>query len=505
MPKEKNSIIKVIGVGGGGCNAVNYMFNNGIKGVDFVLCNTDAQALELSSVTNKIQLGSDLTEGLGAGANPSVGKECTLSSLDEVRELLANNTKMVFITCGMGGGTGTGGAPVIAQLAKEMGILTVAIVTTPFTFEGRRRSKQAEEGLRELKENVDTLLVINNDKVREIYGNLSFSDAFSKADDILANAARGIAEIITVTGYVNVDFHDVQTVMKDSGLAIMGSATAEGENRALDAIESAINSPLLDDNNIQGANYILLNITTGKKEALMDEITEMMEYVQNVAGQGTDIIWGNCTDSNMDDELNVIVIATGFENKQPHTLGYEEPQKKVMQLEDGPKVEMPTNTFKAPEVAPVEEVKEEVEPTLFEFDLRGSANETPKEEEVKEPTRYTLDMEMEEESEVEVTEVEASSETVDRDNEEIELDVLKKKHDERVNQLRGLSKQLRNPGYLSEIENEPAYKRRQVDLEDTPHSSEQRMSRYTLSDPEDGTEGRPEIRPNNSFLHDNVD
>lgn len=498
MPKEKNSIIKVIGVGGGGCNAVNYMFNNGINGVDFLLCNTDAQALELSSVSNKIQLGTDLTEGLGAGANPGVGKECTLSSLDEVREILANNTKMVFITAGMGGGTGTGGAPVIAQLAKEMGILTVGIVTTPFTFEGRRRCKQAEEGLKELKDNVDTLLVINNDKVREIYGNLSFSDAFSKADDILANAARGIAEIITVTGYVNVDFHDVQTVMKDSGLAIMGSATADGEGRALEAIEAAINSPLLDDNNIQGANYILLNITTGKKQVLMDEISEMMEYVQNIAGHGTDIIWGNCTDGTLEDELNVIIIATGFENRPS---SFEPTEKKVMKLEEDVEEASVINTFSesSPEdkAAPIVEN----EPTLFEFDMTSKMVDPVPEAPKKEPTRYILDMEEETQEETQ----EGVESVVDRGNEEIELELLKKKHDDRVNQLKGLSKQLRNPSYLSEIEGEPAYKRRQVDLDETSHSSDQPMSRYTLSDPDESIEGRPEIRPNNSFLHDNVD
>ena len=261
LPKDQASIIKVFGVGGGGSNAVNHMYNQGITGVDFMICNTDAQALEQSPIPNKIQLGTTLTEGLGAGANPEVGKNAAIEDVEAIRAVLQNNTKMVFITAGMGGGTGTGAAPIVAETARDMGILTVGIVTIPFSFEGRRRKQQADEGLQALRNSVDTLLIINNDKLRMMYGNLRMGEAFAKADDILAVAAKGISEIITVTGYVNTDFRDVQTVMKDGGTAIMGSGTAEGENRAIDAVSKALSSPLLNDNEIKGANYILLNIT----------------------------------------------------------------------------------------------------------------------------------------------------------------------------------------------------------------------------------------------------
>ena len=293
LPKEQSSIIKVIGVGGGGSNAVNHMYRQGITGVDFIICNTDQQALDLSPIPNKIQLGSTLTEGRGAGSNPEVGKNAAIENVDDLKELLEKNTQMVFITAGMGGGTGTGAATIIAQTAREMGILTVGIVTIPFGFEGRRRKVQADSGLAELRDNVDTLLIICNDKLREMHGNLKISEAFSKADDILTIAAKGIAEIITVAGYINVDFEDVRTVMKDGGTAIMGSAAAEGEGRAVKAVSQALASPLLNDNDITGANYILLNITSGDEEVAMDEIDEITEYIQNEAGNTADIIWGN--------------------------------------------------------------------------------------------------------------------------------------------------------------------------------------------------------------------
>ena len=261
LPKETTSIIKVIGVGGGGSNAVNHMFNQGIVGVDFIVCNTDRQALDVSPVPLKIQLGASLTDGCGAGSIPEIGKNSAIENIEEIRSILSNGTKMVFVTAGMGGGTGTGAAPIVAQIAKEMGILTVGIVTVPFGFEGRKRRQQAEEGLDEMRKNVDTLLVINNERLREISGNLSIGNAFSQADDVLAMAAKGIAEVISVTGNINVDFNDVNTVMKNSGVAIMGSATAEGENRAIEAVQHALSSPLLNDNDISGAKYVLLNIT----------------------------------------------------------------------------------------------------------------------------------------------------------------------------------------------------------------------------------------------------
>ena len=277
LPKDSSSIIKVIGVGGGGSNAVNYMYNQGIVGVDFIVCNTDRQALNISPVPLKIQLGASLTDGCGAGAIPEIGKNSAIENIEDIREFLGNGTKMVFVTAGMGGGTGTGAAPVIAQVAKELGVLTVGIVTIPFGFEGRKRRQQAEDGLEEMRKNVDTLLVINNERLREMSGNLTIGNAFSQADNVLAMAAKGIAEVISVTGNINVDFNDVNTVMKDSGVAIMGSAESEGENRAIEAIQSALSSPLLNDNDISGAKYVLLNITYGAKEVLMDEITAITD------------------------------------------------------------------------------------------------------------------------------------------------------------------------------------------------------------------------------------
>lgn len=312
LPKELPSIIKVIGVGGGGSNAVNHMYKQGIKGVDFIICNTDQQALDTSPVPKKIQLGASLTEGRGAGSLPDVGRNAAIENIDEIKAILDKNTKMVFITAGMGGGTGTGAAPVIAALAREAGILTVGIITIPFSFEGRRRRMQAEAGVEELKKNVDTLLIISNDKLREMYGNLKLKDCFAQADNILTTAAKSIAEIITVTGYMNVDFADVKTVMTNSGEAIMGSATASGENRAMKAVESALSSPLLNDSHIKGASNILLYINSGNDEVSMDEVSEITDYIQEEAGLTADIIWGNGTDESLGDAITVTVIATGF-------------------------------------------------------------------------------------------------------------------------------------------------------------------------------------------------
>ncbi|MFA5419605.1 MAG: cell division protein FtsZ, partial [Bacteroidales bacterium] len=310
LPKQRSSIIKVLGVGGGGSNAVSHMFKQGIKGVDFVICNTDSQAMDTSPIPNKIQLGET---GLGAGAIPDVGREAAEKKAEDIRGILDNGTKMLFITAGMGGGTGTGAAPVIAKVAREMGILTVAIVTIPFMFEGRKRRLQAEQGIEELRKQVDTLLIISNEKLREIYGNLKLSEAFGKADDILTIAAKGIAEIITVTGYINVDFEDVKTVMKNSGTAIMGSAIAEGEDRARVAVEEAMSSPLLNDNKIVGASNILLYISSGKDEITFDEVTEITDYIQREAGQTAEIIWGNGYDESLGDKISITLIATGFE------------------------------------------------------------------------------------------------------------------------------------------------------------------------------------------------
>lgn len=316
LPKDKSSIIKVLGVGGGGGNAVNHMFNQGIKGVDFVICNTDLQALEASPIPNKIQLGASLTSGLGAGADPEKGHNSAMEAIEDIIEVLGVNTKMLFVTAGMGGGTGTGAAPVIAKAARELDILTVGIVTTPFNFEGKKRKIHAEEGIEQLKRSVDCLLIINNDKIKEMYGNLPIRTAFSHANDILTIAAKGIAEIITYPGYINVDFEDVKTVMRNSGVALMGSASAEGENRAMEAVQGALASPLLNDNQIFGAKNILLNISFGSNEVLMDEIDIISNFIQEQAGLNADVIFGTSIDETLGDKLAVTIICTGFESRE---------------------------------------------------------------------------------------------------------------------------------------------------------------------------------------------
>jgi len=316
LPTEKSSIIKVIGVGGGGSNAVNYMFNQHIDGVNFVICNTDAQALAISGVPNRIQLGPLLTQGLGAGANPDIGRQATEESLEEVRRILEVNTKMVFITAGMGGGTGTGGAPIIAKICKEMGILTVGIVTTPFAYEGKKRLQQAEEGIRQLRSQVDTLLIISNDKLRHQFGNLKMREAFEKADNVLATAARCITDVINSTGQINVDFADVCTVMRNGGRAILGHALVAGQNRAQLALEEALSSPLLSDNDILGAKWILININSarGEHEYTMDEVEIIQQLLLTRAGENTDVILGMGYDDNLGDKLAITLIATGFEH-----------------------------------------------------------------------------------------------------------------------------------------------------------------------------------------------
>jgi cell division protein FtsZ len=329
LPKEHSSIIKVVGVGGGGSNAVNYMFSQDIDGVNFVICNTDAQAIATSKVPNKIQLGPHLTQGLGAGANPEIGRQATEESLEEIKRILEVNTKMVFITAGMGGGTGTGGAPIVAKICRDLGILTVGIVTTPFSYEGKKRIQQAEEGINKLKEYVDTLLVISNDKLRHQFGNLTMRAAFTKADNVLATAAKCITDVISSTGQINVDFADVCTVMRKGGVAILGSATANGENRAQRAIESALNSPLLNDNDIRGAKWILININSaeGENEFTMDEVEIIQNYLLTHAGSESDVILGLGYDSNLEDNIGITLIATGFEHRDPFE-GTMIPQKK---------------------------------------------------------------------------------------------------------------------------------------------------------------------------------
>jgi len=340
LPKNQSNVIKVIGVGGGGSNAINHMFQQGIKGVDFIVCNTDSQALENSPVPTKIQLGVNLTEGLGAGANPEVGQQSALESIEDIEKMLDTNTKMVFITAGMGGGTGTGAAPVIAQLSKERDILTVGIVTIPFQFEGKVRQDQALKGVERLRKQVDSLVVINNNKLREVYGNLGFKAGFSKADEVLSTAARGIAEVITHHYTQNIDLKDAKTVLSDSGTAIMGSATAAGETRAKDAIVDALDSPLLNDNKISGAKNVLLLIVSGANEITIDEIGEINDHIQTEAGHNANIIMGVGEDESLGDAISVTIIATGFNIEQQKTIVTSgEPNRIIHVLEGEQKLE----------------------------------------------------------------------------------------------------------------------------------------------------------------------
>ncbi len=373
LPKEQSSILKVIGVGGGGSNAVNHMYSQNIEGVNFIICNTDAQAIATSMVPNKVQLGPHLTQGLGAGANPAIGREATEESLEEIKRILEVNTKMAFITAGMGGGTGTGGAPIIAKICKDLGILTVGIVTTPFAYEGKKRIAQAEEGISKLKDHVDTLLVISNDKMRHQFGNLTMKAAFSKADNVLATAAKCITDVINSTGQINVDFADVCTVMRKGGVAILGSATAEGDNRAQKAIEQALNSPLLNDNDIRGAKWILININSaeGENEFTMDEVETIQNHLLSQAGDDTDVILGLGYDNALQNKIGITLIATGFEHKDPFdkkkapTVEEKEDEKIVMVLqhpeEDKKKYSQPIFLFdeKKEEEQAVKEIAEQ--------------------------------------------------------------------------------------------------------------------------------------------------
>lgn len=520
LPQDEHSIIKVIGVGGGGSNAVNHMYRLGIKGVDFIICNTDKQALEKSPVPNKIQLGSHLTKGLGAGSIPDVGREAAIESVEEIRKYLEDSTQMVFITAGMGGGTGTGAAPVIASIARELGILTVGIVTIPFAFEGKKRRTQAEQGLEEMKKYVDTLLVIGNDKLREIYGNLKMSEAFAHADDVLTGAAKSIAEIISLHMHVNVDFNDVKTVMKDSGVAIMGSAVASGEKRALRAVESALNSPLLNDNDIRGARHVLLNIMSGSDDIDMDEFGEITDFIQEAAGGTAELITGYGTDPSLGDNVSVTIIATGFNSKL--SSGYEPPiikERKIVNLDQQevkPSTEIKQTNIadeiqKAePFVYTKEEKAEEpvvvnVVPAITEIkqeEFTYTVNTTEikiddtTEENVSETTTtteftfHTINSESND-----VTETQNSSETVSRE-EQIRL------AQERIRKLKEITLKMKSPDGLAQLEKETAFSRKNIALENKTPSSESQVSRFTLSE---GDDKKIEIRPNNSFLHDNVD
>jgi cell division protein FtsZ len=549
MLKEQSSIIKVIGVGGGGGNAVNHMYKQGISGVDFIVCNTDAQALELSPIPNKVQLGISLTEGMGAGADPDVGENSAIESIEDIKRMLGTNTKMLFITAGMGGGTGTGASPVLAKAAKELGILTVAIITTPFTFEGKRRRSQAEEGLSELRKYVDSYLVISNDRLREIFGNLTMTAAFAKADDILTTAAKGIAEIITIPGYVNVDFKDVRTVMNDSGVAIMGNAIAEGEDRALRAVEGALASPLLKDNEIEGARYILLNITSGTKEVTMDEVAIITDYIQEKAGLSADLIWGNCIDENFEDELSVTIIATGFQTSEerdkerentkvsmpltaepansfikpvsqvaprevPATNSFVTPVQRVDTPVPSSNTQTPNNLqsdlFTSPRNAVQQQVAVE-EPQVIRHDLGfdgGYEEETsfgdndfqlktsPSVFQFQMPTvfdSYTAPSASayEEKPTFSSSTTNEQVEVPQVEEEQVSFEDQLVRTKERILRLKELSMKLKSSNGLHELENEPAYKRKQMSLEDTPHSSQSQVSRFTLSFEDGNTEIRP--------------
>jgi len=372
LPKEQSSIIKVIGVGGGGGNAVNYMFKQNIEGVNFIICNTDAQALAQSNVPNRIQLGPQLTAGLGAGANPEIGRQACEESLEEIRRILEVNTKMVFITAGMGGGTGTGGAPIIAKVCRDMGVLTVGIVTMPFAYEGKKRQQQAEEGIKQLRQYVDTLLVISNDKLRHQFGNLRMREAFEKADNVLATAAKCITDVINSTGQINVDFADVCTVMRNGGVAILGSATASGENRAQRAIEEALNSPLLNDNDIRGAKWILININSaeGEHEFTMDEVEIIQSHLLSQAGEDTDVILGMGYDSSLGDQIGITLIATGFENKDTFVkpvLKKGEPEEKIVMTLKPLNEEKSSVEVIAPVTEPAEPLTPVTEPVSLEL------------------------------------------------------------------------------------------------------------------------------------------
>lgn len=570
LPKqEENAIIKVVGVGGGGSNAVNYMFNKGINGVDFVVCNTDAQSLDNSPILNKMQLGHTLTKGRGAGARPEVGRDAAMESIEEIRALFNPDLQMVFVTAGMGGGTGTGAAPVIAQVAKEMGILTVGIVTVPFAFENKKRTAQATAGIEEMRTAVDTLLIIRNDKLRELYGNLSLSNAFSHADDVLCTAAKSIAELITITGIVNVDMNDVITVMRGSGVAIMGSGRANGEGQALRAVQLAMESPLLNDDDITGASHILLNITYGNNELKMDEIGEITDFIQELAGPEADIIWGYGKDEQLGEDICVNVIATGFAAKEIATLLPLNAVKEtpapaavfilgdaltapVAVVEEIPAVVAETDTTTESTFSEVteepfklvlaDEIELEIEnsfesnPTveepvkqvaLFsfaEFEKAELANSETVKMELEEPEIPELStFKIQENTETEtpfVPAFESIRPTSDREVPEVQMTFkqevatenrpprteLQARNKEREARIREYTMRMKSPNGLNELESEPAFMRRKVTLDEGNHSSENTVSRTISREVTDENGNtRIELRTNNPFLHDNVD
>ena len=543
LPKELSSIIKVIGVGGGGSNAVNHMFTQGIRGVDFIVCNTDRQALDVSPVPVKIQLGPGLTEGLGAGSIPERGKDAAQENLDEIRQILSTRTKMLFITAGMGGGTGTGAGPVVASIARELGILTVGIVTMPFQWEGRKRKQQALDGIEELRNAVDTLLVINNDRLRDQYGNLSLDNAFMHADNVLTTAARGIVDIITKTGKVNVDFEDVKTVMTRSGVAIMGMAETEGEDRALRAAQEALDSPLLNDNDISSAKYVLLNIAYGEKEILLDEVDEITAFIRTHAGQGADVIWGYGKEEGLGDKLRITVIATGFQTRPDTGEGRVEHTTRTVTPLDAdlptmitqpianpvggpalPTAPAPLHVVKEPEISEPY-IKEVVEPTpatltpaagtpvpqrTFEFSEEALAARVERTEKPADAPTEKVTHSLYDEVTNAPTNSAATTDTDERRSVATEARLTPNEHQQRVedrmNYMRDMNMRLRSPQAVADAEREPAYIRKKIQIDDTPQSTETNVSRYSLSEGTDENgDRRVELKRNNPYLHDKVD
>ena len=534
LPKNQSSQIKVMGVGGGGSNAVNYMFEHGIKGVDFVICNTDLQALEASPIPIKIQLGENLTEGLGAGSDPDVGMKAAQESADRISELLDANTKMLFITAGMGGGTGTGAAPVIAEIAREKGILTIAVVTHPFSNEGGYRKKYAKEGLEELKKQVDTLLIINNDKLIEIYGDLTLTQAFGKANEVLNTATKGIAEVISQHLKVNIDLNDARKVLANSGTAVMGQAEATGENRAIEAVNDALDSPLLNDNDITGAEQVLLKIVSGvgDDEIKMSELSKIKSKIQQAAGRDVNIIEGIGFDADLGSAVSVTVIATGFETKkvnEPRTIKLEESSlvndNIELDLLNDKEDEISVNqqTLSLDDSFEFVNTKSEITRKENESDnslktvltlededtVIHAKNENSNfvfeevDDNINDPNNFISDL-------VEDVNDENLDDSINDDEEKINSDNyiisgnqnMRIEAREREDRLRDISIKLRTPSGLTRLEDEPAFKRNNINLEDNMHSSEDNISHYTLTDSDSD---KLIIKDNNPYLHDNVD
>ncbi|MAX05433.1 MAG: cell division protein FtsZ [Flavobacteriales bacterium] len=539
MPKNQSSQIKVMGIGGGGSNAVNYMFENGINGVDFVICNTDAQALDASPVPIKIQLGIDLTEGLGAGSNPEVGRRAAEESADRITELLDANTKMLFITAGMGGGTGTGAAPVIAEIAQEKDILTVGVVTVPFATEGGYRRQYADEGIAELKKYVDTLLVIDNEKLIEVYGDLTFTAAFAKANEVLNTATKGIAEVISQHLIVNIDLNDARKVLENSGTAVMGQAKVEGENRAIEAVIEALDSPLLNDNDITGAQQVLLKIVTGdgEGEIKMSELAKIKNKIQDAAGRNVNIIEGIGIDPDLGMAISVTVIATGFEEKRKpkglKTVKLDEDNFDAiadMEAEEDVNItskdtsNVSQQTLLLDDEIDFEIPKEEDLDVVSDIPINDRApsdNDAAKtitldlndasadyKEESAQEVISSIMLEEDPVSVKQIVDLDLDDEVLEDDSTlntletaQVNTEVMKIESREREERLRNISIKLRTPSGLTSLEDVPAYKRNNVEISEPTHSSESELSTYTLTNDNNTTE----LKQNNSFLHDNVD